>query len=220
MRFSLSSTRKQRFRSLKSFCKSPSRVKGFRISVFSFFNVVMWTGKTQIVACNIMAWNITFLVWRQSVCCFFFLSFVYLRQFGERRENSANRTFFMFTHKCGVTLPCYALQKSRLHPALLRRRPCRRLRRFWTRPGRASSWWDIFENKVAVTEEWRESLCLPKTWLLSLSELHVLDNVVFRFRADEDFFKNGACVDRIFFFWNEGGKPLFKKKYPCRRGLR
>ena len=27
-------------------------------------------------------------------------------------------------------------------------------RRFWTRPGRTSAWWDKFVNEVIVVEEW------------------------------------------------------------------
>ena len=27
-------------------------------------------------------------------------------------------------------------------------------RRFWTRPGRTSAWWDNFVNEVVVAEEW------------------------------------------------------------------
>ena len=30
-------------------------------------------------------------------------------------------------------------------------------RRFWTRPGRTSAWWDNFVNEVVVAEEWREN---------------------------------------------------------------
>ena len=29
-------------------------------------------------------------------------------------------------------------------------------KRFWTRPGRTSAWWDSFVNEVVVAEEWRE----------------------------------------------------------------
>ena len=30
-------------------------------------------------------------------------------------------------------------------------------RRFWTRPGRTSAWWDNFVNEVVMPEEWREN---------------------------------------------------------------
>ena len=30
-------------------------------------------------------------------------------------------------------------------------------RRFWTRPGRTSAWWDNFVNEVIVAEEWKEN---------------------------------------------------------------
>ena len=34
-------------------------------------------------------------------------------------------------------------------------------RRFWTRPGRTSAWWDNFVNEVVVVEEWREKFRMP-----------------------------------------------------------
>ena len=44
-------------------------------------------------------------------------------------------------------------------------------RRFWTRPGRTSAWWDNFVNEVVVAEEWRENFRMSRRNLLKLSEL-------------------------------------------------
>lgn len=70
----------------------------------------------------------------------------------QRRQNAIIcRTLLM------TTLPRH---RSRLHRG-----------RFWTRPGRTSSWWDNFENEVVViAEEWRENFRMSRTLLLSLSE--------------------------------------------------
>ena len=35
-------------------------------------------------------------------------------------------------------------------------------RRFWTRPGRTSAWWDNFVNEVVVAEEWRENFRMSR----------------------------------------------------------
>ena len=35
-------------------------------------------------------------------------------------------------------------------------------RRFWTRPGRTSVWWDSFVNEVVVAEEWRENFQMSR----------------------------------------------------------
>ena len=41
-------------------------------------------------------------------------------------------------------------------------------RRFWTRPGRTSAWWDNFVNEVVVAEEWRENFRMSRgTCLIS-----------------------------------------------------
>ena len=44
-----------------------------------------------------------------------------------------------------------------------KRKKKRRQRRFWTRPGRTSSWWQSFRNNLVVEEEWRENFRLSKT---------------------------------------------------------
>ena len=35
-------------------------------------------------------------------------------------------------------------------------------RRFWTRPGRTSAWWDNFENEAVLAEEWRENFRMSR----------------------------------------------------------
>ena len=35
-------------------------------------------------------------------------------------------------------------------------------RRFWTRHGRTSAWWDSFVNEVVVAEEWRENFRMSR----------------------------------------------------------
>ncbi|CAI5685985.1 unnamed protein product [Oreochromis niloticus] len=46
-----------------------------------------------------------------------------------------------------------------------------RLRRFWTRPGRTTAWWDNFESEAVLPEEWRENFRMSRTSLLALCEL-------------------------------------------------
>ena len=43
-------------------------------------------------------------------------------------------------------------------------------RRFWTRPGRTSAWWDNFINGTMIKEKWRENFRMSKTSLLKLAE--------------------------------------------------
>eukprot|EP00794_Sanderia_malayensis_P001977 gene1977-2246_t len=38
----------------------------------------------------------------------------------------------------------------------------RRVRRFWERPGRVSTWWENFINNVVVPEEWMENFRMSK----------------------------------------------------------
>uniref|UniRef100_A0A3B3E024 Putative nuclease HARBI1 n=1 Tax=Oryzias melastigma TaxID=30732 RepID=A0A3B3E024_ORYME len=47
----------------------------------------------------------------------------------------------------------------------------RRRRRFWVRTGRTASWWENFELKVVLLDEWRENFRMSRLSLLSLSEL-------------------------------------------------
>ena len=43
-------------------------------------------------------------------------------------------------------------------------------RRFQTRPGRTSAWWDYFINGTMIEEEWRENFRMSKTSLVKLDE--------------------------------------------------
>ncbi|XP_046841818.1 putative nuclease HARBI1 [Xenia sp. Carnegie-2017] len=45
-----------------------------------------------------------------------------------------------------------------------------RPRRFWTRPGRTSAWWDNFASEIVVTEEWRENFRMSRESINSLAE--------------------------------------------------
>ena len=48
----------------------------------------------------------------------------------------------------------------------------RRKRRFWTRPGRTSAWWQSFENQIVVPEEWHENFRMSRhSFLLLCDEL-------------------------------------------------
>ena len=42
-------------------------------------------------------------------------------------------------------------------------------RRFWTRPGRTSVWWDNFVARKVVEEEWREIFRMSRTSLYALA---------------------------------------------------
>ena len=44
----------------------------------------------------------------------------------------------------------------------LNQRACRRPRRFWTRPGRTSVWWEKFVNEIITPEEWWENFRMSK----------------------------------------------------------
>ena len=46
------------------------------------------------------------------------------------------------------------------------------VRRFWTRPGRTSAWWDNFVSQTVVKEEWKENFRMSRpTFLLLCEEL-------------------------------------------------
>ena len=52
----------------------------------------------------------------------------------------------------------------------VKRLRCRREskeRRFWTRPGRTSAWWNNFADQVVILEEWKENFRMT-TWTLTL----------------------------------------------------
>ena len=46
---------------------------------------------------------------------------------------------------------CKKLPRKKLRP-----------RRFWTRPGRTSTWWNNFVNEVVIAEEWKENFRMSK----------------------------------------------------------
>ena len=58
--------------------------------------------------------------------------------------------------------PQQTLRRYRVRPYLERR--------FWTRPGRTSAWWDNFVHEV-IPEEWLENFRMSRRSLLNLSEL-------------------------------------------------
>ena len=41
-------------------------------------------------------------------------------------------------------------------------------KRFWTRPGRTSAWWDAFIENVVLPEEWRENFRMSKELFTNL----------------------------------------------------
>ena len=43
-------------------------------------------------------------------------------------------------------------------------------RRFWTRPGRTSAWWDNFASQNVVPEEWKENFRMSRDTFLILCE--------------------------------------------------
>ena len=42
-------------------------------------------------------------------------------------------------------------------------------RRFWTRPGRTSAWWDNFINGTMIEEEWRENFRMSQNVIAEAS---------------------------------------------------
>ena len=77
-------------------------------------------------------------------------------------------------------------------------------RRFWTRPGRTSAWWDNFVNEVVVAEEWRENFRMSRRNLLKLSELlrpHI-EGKTTRMRCPVDVTKKVACT--LYYLSDEG----------------
>ena len=57
--------------------------------------------------------------------------------------------------------PQQTLRRYRVRPYLERR--------FWTRPGRTSAWWDNFVHEVVIPEEWLENFRMSRRSLLNLS---------------------------------------------------
>ena len=55
----------------------------------------------------------------------------------------------------------------------VKRLRCRREskeRRFWTRPGRTSAWWNNFADQVVISEEWKENFRMSRDSLYNLAE--------------------------------------------------
>ena len=55
----------------------------------------------------------------------------------------------------------------------VKRLRCRREskeRRFWTRPGRTSAWWNNFADQVVIPEEWKENFRMSRDSLYNLAE--------------------------------------------------
>ena len=87
--------------------------------------------------------------------------------------------------------------------ATRRSQPCKQ-RRFWTRPGRKSAWWDNFVNKVVVAEEWKENFRMSRRNLLKLSELlrPYIEDETNRMRCPVDVTKKVACT--LYYLSEEG----------------
>ena len=66
--------------------------------------------------------------------------------------------------------PQQTLRRYRVRPYLERR--------FWTRPGRTSAWWDNFVHEVVIPEEWLENFRMSRRSLLNLSERDCLASVL------------------------------------------
>ena len=74
------------------------------------------------------------------------------------------------------------LQKKKTKPVKIvihntftrvKRLRCRREsqeRRFWTRPGRTSVWWNNFADQVVIPEEWKENFRMSRDSLYNLAE--------------------------------------------------
>ena len=77
-------------------------------------------------------------------------------------------------------------------------------RRFWTRPGRTSAWWDNFVNGIFIPEEWRENFRMSRTSLLNLSELlrPFIQGETTRMRSPVDVVKKVACT--LYYLSDEG----------------
>ena len=58
-------------------------------------------------------------------------------------------------------------------------------RRFWTRPGRTSAWWNNFADQVVIPEEWKENFRMTE-WTLTL------DNKALKQRLQAQI--DSACV--------------------------
>lgn len=92
--------------------------------------------------------------------------------------------------------PQQTLRRYRVRPYLERR--------FWTRPGRTSAWWDNFVHEVVIPEEWLENFRMSRRSLLNLSELlrpHI-EGESTRMRSPVDVVKKVACT--LYYLSDEG----------------
>ena len=77
-----------------------------------------------------------------------------------------NKAIFDRRRRRLVTIPALSRQIFKIRAA---RAPV--VRRFWTRPGRTSAWWDNFASQT-VEEEWKENFRMSRpTFLLLCEEL-------------------------------------------------
>ena len=70
----------------------------------------------------------------------------------------------------------------------VKRLRCRREskeRRFWTRPGRTSAWWNNFADQVVIPEEWKENFRISRDslyFIVSPNKVFCLSFITFFFR--------------------------------------
>ena len=77
-------------------------------------------------------------------------------------------------------------------------------RRFWTKCGRTSAWWDHFVNEVVFTEYWRENFRISRRNLWKLSKLlqpHI-EGKTTRMRCPVDITKKVTCT--LYYLSNRG----------------
>ena len=78
-----------------------------------------------------------------------------------------NKAIFDRRRRRLLTIPALSRQIFKTRAA---RAPV--VRRFWTRPGRTSAWWDNFTSQTVVEEEWKENFRMSRpTFLLLCEEL-------------------------------------------------
>ena len=82
----------------------------------------------------------------------------------------------------------------------VKRLRCRREskeRRFWTRPGRTSAWWNNFADQVVIPEEWKENFRMSRDSLYNLAEELRLWHRFMRLRAFSSGAPNGNFRENI-----------------------
>ena len=76
-----------------------------------------------------------------------------------------------YLEKCRSIVRLLSLPTSRNAVVTrLNRRRQAKLRRYWTRPGRTSAWWDNFVVQVIIREEWKENFRMGRASLYLLAE--------------------------------------------------